>query len=585
MKHIFTAAFVLAIAALMLTPAQAFAAGDTLVVYAKGLTLDKVILADTLANGSKAHHIYRLVSRDTTYIFDGTITTKESMTVLGVLDGTTGRPPCIQPDVLGDNSVPGVLFTVNGQGTKVVLKNLYLLGIAVNNTVNYGAGQAVQISADSVRFSADNCVFEQWSQFAIGYSGNWDKFFITNCKFRNMTTQPSQWYVGEVLRNENYLGKFPTDTVYMRFNTMLCVSGYASCPVTVALVNYFDFSHNSVIYTFKNPFFIFNLTTGRMDDNLFYGAWAGGISKQEYPWWDQLWNPAIGSIIDFDVLDSAKVVAWKPALPKLANGVTDTAAEKLRVIEVKNNVYFWPTALTNYWKAWTDTSHIDSIYTVSWMNTRTTNMFTDKVTWPGFTQSGNQNVDPGFGASVNGALNPGTGNANGVGLLNWFKAVRTGTGTTETYGYNLTQVANIANWVPTWPLSETADMKYSNTALKTGGTDGRPIGDPWWFNGTNGGVTGVPPVPVPTEFALSAAYPNPFNPSTKLNYTLTQSGVVTLRVYNVLGQIVATLVNGLNQSAGHYTVRVDLSHATSGVYFGVLEQGSNRATQKLMLLK
>src|SRR5512143_702051 len=255
MKQLHTAVLLAAIAVLLIAPGRMFAQGDTLVVYANGSTLDAIVNADTLANGQRAHHVYKLVSLDTTYLFDGTITVNSDVAFIGVPHATTKRPPCIQPDVLGDNSVPGLLFTLNGQGTKGVFKNLYLLGIAINNTVNYGGGQAIQISADSIRLEVDNVIFEQWSQFAIGYSGNWDKFFITNCKFRNMTTQPNQWYVGELLRNENYLGAFPTDSIVIKFNTMLCVSGYATA-ATGGIVNYFNDSATTVIYTFKNPFFL-----------------------------------------------------------------------------------------------------------------------------------------------------------------------------------------------------------------------------------------------------------------------------------------------------------------------------------------
>jgi hypothetical protein len=583
MKQILVAAVLVAIVVLFTAPSQSFAAGDTLVVYATPIskTLDMVIRGDTLSNGKKAHHWYKLVSTDTTYTFDATITTSENIWVVGVPNPTTGKLPCIQPDVLPDFSVPGVFFTLSGQGTKATFQNLYLLGIAINNTVNYGAGQAFQVSADSIRFAANNVVFEQWSQFAIGYSGNWDKFFITNCKFRNMTTQPSQWYVGEVLRNENYLGKFPTDSVVMRYNTMLCVSGYASCPVTVMIVKYFDFSHNNVIYTFKNPFFIFNVTNAKLDNNIFYANYAGGISAhQEYPWWDQLWSPEIGSVIDLDRLDLSKDSVFAPEY--VGNAKLDSLAERKRNVEVKNNAYFWPKALTDFWTAWDDTAHADSIYTATWMNARTTNMFNDKTRWPGFVQSGNLNVDPGFGTSIPDVLNAGAGNANGVGLLNWFRAVRTGTGTTETYGYKITQVGSNVGWTPPWPLPETNDMKYTNSALKTGATDGGPIGDPNWF----GIVVDVKsePTAVPQGFALSAAYPNPFNPSTNLQYTLNKAGMVTLKVYNILGQVVSTIVNETKNS-GVYTVRVDMAQMGSGVYFAVLEQGTNRAVQKMMLLK
>jgi len=129
-------------------------------------------------------------------------------------------------------------------------------------------------------------------------------------------------------------------------------------------------------------------------------------------------------------------------------------------------------------------------------------------------------------------------------------------------------------------------MKYSNSLLLTGGTDGRPLGDPWWFNGTNGGPTSAEMGTIlPNAFELSAPYPNPFNPTTHFNLSLVESGVVTFKVYNIMGQEVATIIDGEFRQAGVYTVSVDLSRLSSGVYFGIAEQGMNRATQKLVLMK
>jgi Secretion system C-terminal sorting domain len=562
---------------IVLFAAQSFAASDTLVVYASGPTLDQVFQKDTTSTGAQAHSVYKLVSLDTTYIFDGTITIKSGVTIWGVLDPATGRPPCIQPDVLSDNSIPGVLFTFNGAGTKVVLQNLYLLGIAINNSVNYGAGQAVQISADSIRFTANNVVFEQWSQFAIGYAGNWDKFFVTNCKFRNMTTQPNQWYVGEVLRNENYNGAFPTDTTIFEYNTMLCVSGYATA-ATGGIVSYYDFSHNDVIYTFKNPFFLDRMVNAKFDNNIFYGAYAGGENKTEFAGWDSFTANTGPSIITMGPLDS---LTASLLLGHASTGAGDLAAEALRKVEVKDNVYFWPSGLTSLWTAWDDTSHLDSVYTPTFMNDTTAAMFSNSTLWPGFVQSGNQNVDPDFGASIPGVLNAGTSNANGVGLLSWFAAVRAGTGTTETYGYDITQVGTNA-WVPSWPLPEATDMEYTNASIKTSTTDGLPVGDPYWFNG----VTAVKQIATsaPLKFELSDNYPNPFNPSTDFKYTIGASGVVSFKVYNILGQEVKTVVNEF-QNAGEYQVHVDMSKLSSGMYFGVLQQGDKQQIKKMMLLK
>jgi hypothetical protein len=209
-------------------------------------------------------------------------------------------------------------------------------------------------------------------------------------------------------------------------------------------------------------------------------------------------------------------------------------------------------------------------------------MFADHVTWPGFVESGNQNIDPGFGATIPGVLDSNGG--NGVGLLNWFKAVRTGTGTTETYGYKNTQVSGAANWTPPWPLPEKTDMHYSNTSLQVGGTDGLPLGDPYWITGQPTGVSPRHEV-LPNKFSLSSAYPNPFNPSTKVEYTLNRTGVVSLKVFDVLGRLVKTVVDNANQGPSTYTVSIDMSHFNSGVYFVVLQQGANRTSQKMMLLK
>lgn len=580
MKHLLTVVLAIALVGLVVAPSQVFAASDTLKVYASDGLLDKIVREDTLANGSQAHSVYLLMSTDTTYIFDATITVNSSVAFVGVPKAGTGKLPCIQPDVLGDLSIPGLLFTLTGNRTTGTFKNLYLLGIAVNNQVNYGGGQAIQLTADSATIVTDNCVYEQWSQFAIGYAGSYCKFFITNCKFRNMTTQPNQYYVGEALRNENYIAAFKTDSIVMRNNTLLCVSGYATA-ATGGIVNYYEFSHNNFVYSFKNPFFLDRMVNAKFNNNIFYGVYAGGQNATEYNGgWDSFTAGTVASIITMGPLDSATAAIL---LGHASTGAGDTTAEKLRKVEVKNNVYYWPTGLVSYWTAWNDTAHVDSIYTPVWMNAQSVNMFTDHAKWPGFVESGNQNVDPGFGASIPGVLQAGTANANGVGLLAWFAAVRGGMGTTETYGYNFTQVENTASWTPPWPLPETNDMQYSNTALKTGATDGKEIGDPYWWVG---GPSAVQPQPgtSPLSYALSQNYPNPFNPSTEIQFSIPKAGFTTLKVYDMLGKEVATLVND-QLAPGTFKARLDGSGLASGTYVYRLVSGTSVITKKMMLLK
>jgi len=85
-------------------------------------------------------------------------------------------------------------------------------------------------------------------------------------------------------------------------------------------------------------------------------------------------------------------------------------------------------------------------------------------------------------------------------------------------------------------------------------------------------------------FALAQNYPNPFNPTTAMNYQISASSFVTLRVFNLLGKEVATLVNE-PQQPGVYTVRWDASEAPSGVYLYQLRAGNFKETKKLVLVR
>jgi len=96
---------------------------------------------------------------------------------------------------------------------------------------------------------------------------------------------------------------------------------------------------------------------------------------------------------------------------------------------------------------------------------------------------------------------------------------------------------------------------------------------------------------IPETFSLAQNYPNPFNPSTKIRFSIpsvTLSGVegsrVQLKVYDVLGNDVATVVNE-EKPAGNYEVNFNASQLSSGIYFYKLQAGSFIQTRKMILIK
>ncbi|MHB9057121.1 MAG: T9SS type A sorting domain-containing protein, partial [Paludibacteraceae bacterium] len=693
-------------------PGKTFAGeNDTLIVYANGASLDQIINSDTTTNGMQAHGAYKLVSLDTTYLYLGPITVKSNFTVIGVL-GPDGRPPCIQPGTLSDGSMPSVLFVINGTGTIATFKNFYIFELSINNSWDWG--KDFIISADSVKFYLDNVIVDENRGEVIAYTGMHDDFFITNCKFRN-GVYPSNWF-SSIILTADWPTSNPADSIVMKYNTMFCVNSCAVSPGSSAPLSYLDFSHNSIVYSFTQPLNIATVFSAKIDNNIFYGVNAAGGA-------DKLFLSKVGSVIALDTI----------------NADTDLA----RTVEVKNNIYFQPKAITDFWTAWNDTSTTDSIFVPTWMNAQTSRMFSDseKTLWPGFVQSGNLvNVDPQYGTSLQSVTNN-TASGPTVGLLQYVTEVKNGTISTDDWGYQQQSVTG-NNWIPAWPLTEqtTSALKYSAPLTAP---DGKPYGDPYWFtlasnpnnltvisnshtytvsaspssnypdaNGTKltdgkfastayyadpawvgfsspdtlnvvidlnntmpvqqfmgeylldpqpainlpnqvyvsvstdnstftkigtmndsapndtlssihkyyytlsnpvnaryvkfstvapGGAwvfvdeyqvlssspTGVKQQTTlaPTKFDLSNNYPNPFNPSTNIRFSLAQSGIVSLRIYNIMGQLVKTIVDNIYKNKGDYNYQVTLDNLSSGVYFYSLIQGNQQITKKMILLK
>lgn len=123
-----------------------------------------------------------------------------------------------------------------------------------------------------------------------------------------------------------------------------------------------------------------------------------------------------------------------------------------------------------------------------------------------------------------------------------------------------------------------------------------------WISGTNSVFTNVPfnryvtlsedgtinsindNIAIPDKFTLSQNYPNPFNPVTHMDFGISNMGFVSLKVYNVLGEEIKTLINEI-KPAGKYDITFDGSNLSSGIYFYTMKAGEIVITKRMLLLK
>jgi len=108
--------------------------------------------------------------------------------------------------------------------------------------------------------------------------------------------------------------------------------------------------------------------------------------------------------------------------------------------------------------------------------------------------------------------------------------------------------------------------------------------DEIWYNERPAGLEISDEAPIASRYELGQNYPNPFNPTTHIRFNIPETVNAKLTVFNVMGEEVATLVNGVMQAGGH-TVSWNAASMPTGVYFYQLESGNFSQTKKLLLVK
>ena len=168
-----------------------------------------------------------------------------------------------------------------------------------------------------------------------------------------------------------------------------------------------------------------------------------------------------------------------------------------------------------------------------------------------------------------------------------FADANTGTIVGGKYG-NESIILRTTNAGNDWIEQSSGTINYLRGVSFSDDLNGWVVGDDGTIlHTTNGGVSFVDEEQIdaiPTEFSLSNNFPNPFNPSTKIKYSIPQSSKVVIKVFDILGNEIETLVNE-DKPGGTYEVTWYAENLPSGVYFYQLKAGTYVQTRKMLLLK
>jgi large repetitive protein len=133
--------------------------------------------------------------------------------------------------------------------------------------------------------------------------------------------------------------------------------------------------------------------------------------------------------------------------------------------------------------------------------------------------------------------------------------------------------------------NEATTYTFDDTKLNTGKYNYRMKQIDFNGNFSYHNLNGTVEIGVPAKFSLSQNYPNPFNPNTKIEFEIPNISNVTLKVYDISGKEVLTVINNEYLNAGYYTLTIDVGKLSSGLYFYRLSSGKFDLTKKMMLLK
>jgi hypothetical protein len=563
----------------------------------------------TLNDAIAAHQgdvVYRLQAGGW-YLLNGQIENNGfSLTIVGTTPAEGEMPAVIQTATNNDGTVLADMFNVVGD---LNIKNVFLVNADANNTLGSGVFNVSSSSPVTVVMDSITCDPIGSNHFIVFNPTAFPKLYVTNSLFlrHGNLNSSNDWCLFDLAGNvgNGY------DTLYIENNTFVSTGTHIAIWRNTAGTdsnNFVWFNHNTFLFHKFGLAEAYNMKSYFVTNNLFFD-----FSTQPYNTSWSAYTPdgmqnKYQAIIHIDTLASDFV-----------NGELNSSRKAF----VEYNSWFLDPRIASYVTTWAaeHTQNNDGVTPLeeayimqllypadSTSVNREANIF-NSAGFP-YVKTGNflNQADPLWTDSKIYNIQDSIANwalpammLNNWGFLSDNLPVQPSQA--GNWWWCDDETDNLGN-PDVWPR---IDASYTNSAMLTASSETLPLGDLNWFpaqkkiwqdnkaaamqhildeNETRIALTSVEQADnlIPAKFELSQNYPNPFNPSTQITYSIPKGGMVTLKVFNLLGQEVATLVNQ-NQNAGNYVVNFNASSLSSGIYMYRIQADNTSLTRKMVVLK
>jgi hypothetical protein len=536
------------------------------------------------------------------------------LTIIGATPAQGQMPAEIQTGTNADGTVLSNMFNVIGD---ITIKNVFIVNANMNNSI--GAGLFSVNSSTSIKIVLDSvtvdpvCTTQGLINFNITPR---PRLYITNSLFLRMGTLDGA-NDGPMFEIANPANN-GFDTLYVENNTFMTTGTwwYSNANFNTDRENFIWVNHNSFIFHKSQFIWAWHTNSYFVTNNLFFD-----FTTQP---WNLSWN---------QYFPDGDTTGWMTLVNQDTTSADSTNGQLLsqRKLFVEYNSFYTDPRITAYTTTWAAThtknndgvTPLDRSYIMHLMLPKDSAKVNREATMS------NSSSFPNFkeGNYLDNSLGTNPPNTDPQWTDQRFYAIQDSlvkwtlpAAELNTWGFTANDVNpqpnQAGNWFwnadtvynygnpEVWPR---VDCSYKNNTMLTASIEGLPLGDLNWFPSQkaiwqknqasimthilseNTSVINITSVKqennqTPTKFSLSQNYPNPFNPTTEIKYSIPKSALVTLKVYNLLGQEVVTLVNQ-EQKSGNYIVNFNASQLASGVYMYRIQSGDFSLTKKMTLLK